>query len=127
MSVSSERPGREAGYALDNFNGTWWSPAESDTQPTLTLDLLAIPPFDKPYTIDSSRIQFQAINTGVRPPALVAAGAPAPTIAPFFRQQGISIQGGGLGGTARRVAPDATLVAGQHQSTALFRIGLLSV
>lgn len=89
MSVSSERPGREAGYALDNFNGTWWSPAESDPQPTLTIDLLAIPPFDKPYTIDSSRIQFQAINTGVRPPAPARAGASAPAttsapgLAPF--------------------------------------------
>jgi xylan 1,4-beta-xylosidase len=61
IKVSSESAGREAGYALDNFNGTWWSPAEADSQPSMTLDLLAIPPF-KPYTIDSSRIQFHAIS-----------------------------------------------------------------
>ena len=61
MIVSSERPGHEAGYALDNFNGTWWEPADADMRPTLTVDLLAIPPF-LPYTIDSTRIQFHAIN-----------------------------------------------------------------
>jgi hypothetical protein len=30
MIVSSEVPGHEAGYALDNVNGTWWSPAAGD-------------------------------------------------------------------------------------------------
>jgi len=67
LVVSSERSGREAGYALDNSDGTWWSPADGDAQPTLTVDLLAIPPF-KPYTIDSSRIQFHARNMPLRRP-----------------------------------------------------------
>jgi xylan 1,4-beta-xylosidase len=85
MTVSSQRPGRDAGYALDNSNGTWWAPAEGDAQPTLTLDLLAIPPF-KPYAIDSSRIQFQALNIGLqtpRPPANGAPPAARPEDAPF--------------------------------------------
>jgi hypothetical protein len=92
MLMSSERPGRDAGYALDNFNGTWWSPAEGDAQPTLTLDLLAIPPFEKMYTVDSSRIQFQALNVGlgplppgITPPPGAAAppAGPKPEDAPF--------------------------------------------
>ena len=38
---SSERPGREAAYAVDDSNGTMWQPAENDAQPTLTIDLSA--------------------------------------------------------------------------------------
>jgi hypothetical protein len=60
LVVSSARPGRDAAYALDNWNGTWWEPAEGDAQPTLTVDLLQIAPFDQPYTVDSSRIEFRA-------------------------------------------------------------------
>ena len=36
-SFSSQRPGREAAYAVDNANGTWWEPAEDDKQPTLSV------------------------------------------------------------------------------------------
>lgn len=82
MIVSSERPGRDAAYALDNYNGTWWSPEESDKAPSMTLDLLAIPPFEKMYTIDSSRIQFQAIAVPMLPPGVTVPGGPPPTPGP---------------------------------------------
>ena len=38
-AFSSQRPGHEAAYALDDSNGTWWEPAEDDRQPSLTVDL----------------------------------------------------------------------------------------
>ncbi len=87
LVVSSQRPGREAGYALDNSDGTWWSPADGDAQPTLTVDLLAIPPF-KPYTIDSSRIQFHALNVRLRRPRSAAAGARSAPVPPEARFSG---------------------------------------
>ena len=58
--ASSQRPGHEAAYAVDNSNGTWWEPAADDNQPSLTLDLGSITEFDPPqqFTIDSCRIEF---------------------------------------------------------------------
>jgi hypothetical protein len=56
---SSQRAGHDAAYALDNSNGTWWEPEESDAHPSITVDLLGIPPFDKQFTVDSSRIEFR--------------------------------------------------------------------
>jgi xylan 1,4-beta-xylosidase len=60
---SSQREGREAAYALDNSNGTWWEPAANDAQPSITVDLLGIAPFDKQFTLDSSRILFRALQS----------------------------------------------------------------
>ena len=59
------RPGHEAAYAIDNSNGTWWEPAEDETQPSLTLDLGPATNFDpvQLFTIDSCRIMF---HTGAR-------------------------------------------------------------
>jgi hypothetical protein len=59
-TFSSERPGHEAPYAVDNSNGTWWEPAEDDKQPSLTLDLGPATEFDhvQQFTIDSCRIEF---------------------------------------------------------------------
>ena len=59
-SFSSERPGHEAAYAIDNSNGTWWEPAPDDKQPSLTLDLGAATEFDlvQQFIIDSCRIEF---------------------------------------------------------------------
>jgi hypothetical protein len=59
---SSQRSGREAAYALDDSNGTWWEPAEDDTKPTLTIDLGSITEFETEqlFTVDSSRIEFIA-------------------------------------------------------------------
>jgi hypothetical protein len=61
---SSHRAGRDAAYALDNSNDTWWEPAESDAQPSITVDLLGIQPFGKQFqfTVDSSRIEFTAFH-----------------------------------------------------------------
>ncbi len=59
-TFSSQRPGHEAPYAVDNSNGTWWEPAEDDKQPSLTLDLGAATEFDyvQQFMIDSCRIEF---------------------------------------------------------------------
>jgi hypothetical protein len=60
-SFSSERPGHEAAYAIDNSNGTWWEPAEGDSSPSLTIDLGPATEFDpvQEFTIDSCRIEFR--------------------------------------------------------------------
>ncbi len=57
---SSQRPGYEAAYAIDNSNGTWWEPAEDDNQPSLTVDLSPVTEFDivQLFAIDSCRIEF---------------------------------------------------------------------
>jgi xylan 1,4-beta-xylosidase len=57
---SSERPGHEAAYAVDNSTGTWWEPAEHDRQPSITVDLGPATEFDpvQAFTVDSSRILF---------------------------------------------------------------------
>ena len=64
LIASSLRAGRDAAYAIDNSNGTWWEPAETDAQPSITVDLLGIQPFDKryQYTVDSSRIEFRVLD-----------------------------------------------------------------
>lgn len=61
-TFSSQRPGHEAPYAVDNSNGTWWEPAEDDKQPSLTLDLGPATEFDhvQQFMIDSCRIEFVA-------------------------------------------------------------------
>ena len=63
---SSERPGREAAYAVDDSNGNWWEPAESDAQPTLTVDLGSGTQWDPEqfFTVHSSRIEFLARGDG---------------------------------------------------------------
>jgi hypothetical protein len=78
---SSERPGREAAYAVDDSNGTMWQPAENDAQPTLTIDLSALTEFESGqlWMIDSSRIAFAAGSEFGRGGAPGAAGAPAAT------------------------------------------------
>jgi xylan 1,4-beta-xylosidase len=59
---SSEQPGRDAAYAVDNSSGTWWEPAATDTQPTLTIELSPATRFDavQLFTIDSVRLMFNA-------------------------------------------------------------------
>ena len=61
-AFSSERPGHEAAYAIDDSNGTVWQPAENDAQPTLTIDLIAPTEFEtnQLFEIDSSRLEFAA-------------------------------------------------------------------
>ena len=67
-TFSSQRPGRDAAYAVDNSTGTWWEPAEDDRQPSITIDLGPATEFDpvQLFTVDSSRILFAPAD--VRPP-----------------------------------------------------------
>jgi len=85
--VSSEQAGREAAYAVDNSSGTWWAPATTDAQPTLTIELSPATRFDvvQLFTIDSVRLMF----TGGRgfggrrgPDNASATAGPAPASAP---------------------------------------------
>jgi xylan 1,4-beta-xylosidase len=57
---SSQQPGHDAAYAVDNSSGTWWEPEPSDAQPTLTLDLGPATRFDvvQLFMIDSVRLLF---------------------------------------------------------------------
>jgi xylan 1,4-beta-xylosidase len=61
-SFSSQRPGRDAAYATDDSNGTYWQPAADDAQPTLTIDLAPATTFDpeEQFIVDSARIHFLA-------------------------------------------------------------------
>jgi hypothetical protein len=79
-AFSSQRPGHEAAYAVDNSTGTWWEPAEEDRQPSITIDLGPATEFDpvQRFTVDSSRILFAAGRGFGRPGAPAAASSPAP-------------------------------------------------
>jgi xylan 1,4-beta-xylosidase len=57
---SSQSPGHDAAYAIDNYSGTWWEPATTDTQPSLTIELSPATRFDavQLFTIDSVRLMF---------------------------------------------------------------------
>ena len=59
--ASSEQPGREAAYAVDNSSGTWWEPAPTDSLPTLTIELSPATRFDvvQLFTIDAVRLMFK--------------------------------------------------------------------
>ncbi len=59
---SSEQPGRDAAYAVDDSSGTWWEPAATDTEPTLTVELSPATRFDavQLFTIDSVRLMFNS-------------------------------------------------------------------
>jgi xylan 1,4-beta-xylosidase len=59
---SSQRPGHDAAYALEDSNGTWWEPAEDDAAPSLTIDLGSTTEWapEQLFTVDSSRILFTA-------------------------------------------------------------------
>ena len=63
---SSQKPGHEASYALDDSNGGWWEPAETDTQPQLTIDLGSTTQWDPPhfFTVDSARLEFNTRGGG---------------------------------------------------------------
>jgi len=63
---SSEQPGREAAYAIDNSSGTWWEPAPTDTMPTLTIELSPATRFDvvQLFKIDAVRLMFNGGRRG---------------------------------------------------------------
>ena len=86
-AFSSERPGHEAAYAIDDSNGTVWQPAENDAQPWLTIDLIAPTEFEtnQLFEIDSCRLEFAAGGgfgrRGARAAGAPPAAAPAPPVA----------------------------------------------
>ena len=67
---SSQRPGRDAAYATDDSNGTYWQPAADDAEPTLTIDLGPATTFDpeEQFIVDSARIHFLGGGLGCRIP-----------------------------------------------------------
>jgi len=76
-SVSSEAPGRNAPYALDNNNRTWWAPVENDAEPWM---LLTLGESSQEYIVDSARILF-TLPSGLKPE----------TAAPRIRQYKIEV------------------------------------
>jgi xylan 1,4-beta-xylosidase len=81
--VSSEQPGHDAAYAVDNSSGTWWEPAPTDSFPTLTIELSPATRFDvvQLFTIDGVRLMFNGRRRGFgRPPAGTNPVEPSPEI-----------------------------------------------
>ncbi len=80
--VSSEQPGREAAYALDNSSGTWWEPSPKDSMPTLTIELSPATRFDvvQLFTIDAARIMFKSAGRGFGRPAFSTQSKPVPEV-----------------------------------------------
>jgi xylan 1,4-beta-xylosidase len=81
---SSQQPGRDAAYAVDNSSGTWWEPSPTDAQPMLTLDLGPATRFDvvQLFAIDSVRLLFTGGGRfGGRGAASAVAASTAPATA----------------------------------------------
>jgi xylan 1,4-beta-xylosidase len=81
--VSSEQPGHDAAYAVDNSSGTWWEPLPTDSLPTLTIELSPATRFDvvQLFTIDGVRLMFNGRRRGFgRPPAGTNPVEPSPEI-----------------------------------------------
>lgn len=87
---SSETPGREAAYAVDNSSGTWWEPSPADSLPSLTVELSPATRFDvvQLFTIDGLRLMFTGGRRGFTRPA---AGTPATQPAPDIFQYKLEI------------------------------------
>jgi hypothetical protein len=115
-AFSSERPGHEAAYAIDDSNGTVWQPAETDAQPTLTLDLVAPTEFETNqfFVIDSARIEFAAGRGGGfgargAAPAPGAATAASGSVTAFRYKIEASIDGKEYATVLDRTKNDGTL------------------
>jgi xylan 1,4-beta-xylosidase len=79
---SSQQPGHEAAYAVDNSSGTWWEPSPTNSQPELTVELSPATRFDvvQLFTIDSVRLMFTGGNRfGGRNAANATNNASTPT------------------------------------------------
>jgi len=74
---SSQQPGRDAAYAVDNSSGTWWEPAPTDSLPTLLIELSPATRFDvvQLFTIDGVRLMFNG-GRRARPAAGTTPAAP---------------------------------------------------
>ena len=79
---SSEQPGHEAAYAVDNSSGTWWEPTPADTMPALTIELSPATRFDvvQLFTIDGVRLMFNGGRRGARPAPGTTPAQPAAEI-----------------------------------------------
>lgn len=68
---SSEQPGHEAAYAIDNSSGTWWEPAATDSEPSLMIELSPATRFDvvQLFTIDGVRLMFNGGRRGMARPS----------------------------------------------------------
>jgi len=68
---STEKPGHEAAYAVDNSSGTWWEPAATDSLPSLLIELSPATRFDvvQMFTIDGVRLMFNGGRRGFGRPA----------------------------------------------------------
>lgn len=80
---SSEQPGHEAAYAVDNSSGTWWEPSPTDSVPAITIELSPATRFDvvQLFTIDGVRLMFNGGRRGMgRPAAGATPQQPAPEI-----------------------------------------------
>lgn len=82
---SSQQPGRDAAYAVDNSSGTWWEPAPTDSLPALTIELSPATRFDvvQLFNIDGVRLMFPGgRRSSGRPPAATTAAPATPAAAP---------------------------------------------
>jgi hypothetical protein len=76
---SSEQPGHEAAYAVDNSSGTWWEPTPADSVPALTIELSPATRFDvvQLFNIDAVRLMFNGGRRGFgRPPVASVSTTP---------------------------------------------------
>ncbi len=57
---SSEKEGKYASHATDDYSGTWWEPEDNDKEPYLMIDLSPATRFDVTefFTIDGMRLMF---------------------------------------------------------------------
>ena len=91
--ASSEQPGRDAAYAIDNSTGTWWEPDPADSLPTLTIDLSPATRFDivQLFVIDGVRLMFSGGRRNIRPAAGMI--TPPPTSYVYQYKVEISMDG----------------------------------
>ncbi len=79
---SSEQPGHDAAYAVDNSSGTWWEPSPTDSLPTMMIELSPATRFDvvQLFNIDAVRLMFnggrRARPTVANPPVANAPATP---------------------------------------------------
>jgi xylan 1,4-beta-xylosidase len=92
---SSEQPGHDAAYAVDNSSGTWWEPAPTDSLPTLTVELSPATRFDmvQLFTIDGVRLMFNGGRRGFGRPAAGAAQTPPPVTDVYQYRIDVSMDG----------------------------------
>jgi hypothetical protein len=78
--ASSQQPGRDAAYAVDNSSGTWWEPSPTDSLPSLTIELSPATRFDvvQLFTIDAVRLMFNSGRRGFGRPLSGTVSTPVP-------------------------------------------------